>query len=116
MYFVQRSGDTGSFAFDGDEARILKNGVVVVDWTSGGVIDGIPAGGGYTVEMRSGDAIVSDDLNVGIMVLTLGQSNMTGWFTSPTRYPQSDETFMLGPTGWAPVVGAGAQAFANLLS
>lgn len=57
MRFIQRQGTVGTVTFDGDAARLLKNGAVIVDWTSGGALTNVPQGDGYTLEVRNGSTI-----------------------------------------------------------
>ncbi|HZF77972.1 MAG TPA: sialate O-acetylesterase, partial [Acetobacteraceae bacterium] len=84
MIFVQREGATGTVTFAGDQARILDSaGRVVRDWTSGGVLEGIPQGDGYRLEVRTGGTVTSDALAIGAVVFTMGQSNIQRWFDTP---------------------------------
>ncbi|WP_162242105.1 Ig-like domain-containing protein [Methylobacterium sp. Leaf111] len=117
MIFLQRAESGASLTFNGDAARILKGSQVVVDWTVGGLITNIPEGSGYTVEFRTGSTIRSESLAVGIVVLTLGQSNMKGWYQTPSlTASDAGNGYMYDSGQWVPVQGAGAGAFANSLS
>lgn len=122
LIFVQRSGQSGGLAYTGDAARVLKSGQVVVDWTEGGTIAGIPQGEGYTLEVRTGTKIASAPLAVGVVVATIGQSNMVGAFSSMSAAysgSASTYTFVDGgtsrPSTWKTTSGPGALAFADTL-
>ena len=117
MIFLQREAGGAQLKFTGDAARVLKDGQVVVDWTAGGHIDHLPVGDGYTVEVRTGSLVTTDTLAVGVVVWTLGQSNMKGWFQEPAIPAQGAEhAYMFDSGNWAPVAGDGASAFAADLS
>ncbi|MGK7869905.1 sialate O-acetylesterase [Falsiroseomonas sp. E2-1-a20] len=84
MIFIQREGTTGTVPFTGDMARVLdQHGNVVVGWTSGGSLGGIPQGEGYRLEVSTGGAVVAEDLVVGAVVFVMGQSNIQRWFDGP---------------------------------
>ena len=115
------------------------------DGTWSGSLLAIPAGGWYRLEARkansNGDATVSGErFGVGLVVLTLGQSNMARMFTedaadgSPVapQAPAHDLTWRLGygepsgydyerprdadiPVTWGPVTGSGGIRLANRL-
>ena len=117
MIFLQREAGGAQLKFTGDAARVLKDGQVVIDWTAGGRIDHLPVGDGYTVEVRTGSLVTSDALAVGVIVWTLGQSNMKGWFQEPAIPAQGAEhAYAFDSGNWAPVAGDGASAFAAGLS
>lgn len=119
--FIQRDGETGALNHTGDAARVLRNGEVVIDWTAGSSLRGIPQGDGYQLEVRTGGVVQSAPLAVGIVVATLGQSNMAGWFNGPTAAypaPAGVYTWTANRTGggdWTAPVGSGAVAFAQKL-
>jgi VCBS repeat-containing protein len=118
LIFVQREGGFGSVAFTGDAARVTKNGAVVVDWTVGSKIGGIPQGDGYVLEVKTGATTTSSPLAVGVVVVTMGQSNMNGWLTSQTSLTP-DDVFVWKPSAtggsWVPATGAGMLVFAETL-
>ena len=117
MIFLQRANGGASLSYIGNSARILKNGSTVIDWTSGGVVNGIPEGDGYTVEIRTGTAVKSDTLAVGAVIWTLGQSNMKGWFQTPSLAAMdSSHAYMFAAGQWNTLQGDGATAFASDLS
>ncbi|WP_308219932.1 sialate O-acetylesterase [Roseomonas populi] len=119
MYFFQRDPSTGTadVSFAGDSARLLKAGTVVADWTSGGLIENVPEGDGYVLEVNNGGTITSTDVAIGIVVAALGQSNMSRWFSYATTQEPLGSTYMLDASGaWAPPAGAGAIAFGNALA
>jgi len=84
VIFIQRVGTTGALNFTGDMARVLDSqGQIVIDWTTGGALSGIPQGDGYRLEVKTGGTVVADDLAVGAVVFVMGQSNIQRWFDSP---------------------------------
>ena len=122
LIFVQRAGTSGALNYTGDAARVLKDGQLVVDWSKGGSISGIPQGDGYTLEVKSGAVVASAPLAVGVVVETIGQSNMLGWYTAPsTAYDHVDSVYQWIDGGtskasvWGEAYGAGALAFADTL-
>ena len=117
MIFLQRGEAGASLTYVGDAARILKQGVVIADWTAGGVIENIPEGDGYVLEVRTGGVVTTEPLAVGIVVWTLGQSNMKGWYSTPSlAASDAGNAYAFDDGGWLPLAGAGAVAFANSLS
>jgi hypothetical protein len=118
MIFIQRHGTVGDVPFAGDAARILQNSRVIVDWTSGGVISGVPQGDGYTLEVKAAGKVSSTSLAIGTIVCALGQSNMTRFFTgSDVAMTAAPHTYQLRPDhDWGAVTGAGAIAFTRALS
>ena len=122
LIFLQRDGTTGALAYTGDAARVTKSGQVVIDWTTGGTITGIPQGDGSTLEVRAGAKVTSAPLAVGIVVEALGQSNMSTWFTDDSaayKYAESVYRMYDGgtikPSTWVPATGAGVIGFAATL-
>lgn len=113
MIFLQRENGVADFSFTADAARILKDGVVIQDWTTGGVIHGIPQGDGYRVELRTGSVVTSDTLAVGAIVFAVGQSNMSGWFEGPSELASQSPTYVLTNGKWIQAAGTGAAAFAT---
>jgi Ca2+-binding RTX toxin-like protein len=84
VIFIQREGTTGTVPFTGDMARVLdQHGNVVVGWTSGGSLGGIPQGEGYRLEVSTGGVVEAQDLVVGAVVFVMGQSNIQRWFDGP---------------------------------
>ena len=118
MRFIQREGTVGTVVFAGDSARLLKDGVVVVDWTAGGALTNVPQGAGYTLEVKIGGVVQpSEQIAIGIVVAALGQSNMQIWFRGPTAVPDAADTYQLQANGsWGDVSGSGARAFTALLA
>jgi len=117
MIFLQRGEAGASLTYVGDAARILKQGVVIADWAAGGSIENIPEGDGYVLEVRTGGVVTTEPLAVGIVVWTLGQSNMKGWYSTPSlATSDAANAYAFDDGGWQPLAGAGAVAFANSLS
>lgn len=116
MRFIQRDGKAGAVTFVGDEARLLKNGEVVVGWTSGGVLADIPQGDGYVLEVRNGAAVTREDVAIGVLVITMGQSNLSRWFQGPTAVPAASGTWQLVGSDWGTVKGSGARTFTGELA
>lgn len=118
MIFVQRDGTTGSVGFTGDEARVLDaTGNVVVGWTSGGTIGGIPQGDGYSLEVRTGTAVTSEPLAVGIVAFVMGQSNIQRWFDDPSLPTSTSGIYAMESDGdIVGVSGGAAQHFAEVLT
>ena len=115
MIFIQREGTTGTVTFTGDMARILDSqGQVVVDWTAGGSLTGVPQGSGYRLEVRTGSTVVADELAIGAVVFTLGQSNIQRWFDGPAEATGNAIYSMDGDGKIGPVSGSGAAHFANI--
>ncbi|HEV7369815.1 sialate O-acetylesterase [Arenibaculum sp.] len=84
MIFIQREGTTGTVPFNGDMARVLdQQGNVVVGWTPGDSLGGIPQGEGYRLEVSTGGVVVAQDLVIGAVVFVVGQSNIQRWFDGP---------------------------------
>ncbi len=116
MFFVQRVGTTGTVTYKGDEARVLKDGVVVADWTAGGAVAGIPQGDGYELQVRNGTTLTNSAFAVGVVVFTIGQSNMHNWYSAPSTEDRPSSGAYIIERGRAlPVNGAGALAFAGAL-
>lgn len=116
MIFIQRVGTSGSLSYDGDAARIFKDGVLVQDWTTGGTITDIPQGNGYELQVRTGTDVTNTAFAVGVVVFTLGQSNMHNWFATPyaAAHPSTGAySFVNGKLTVAS--GSGALAFAGAL-
>jgi hypothetical protein len=99
---VTVSGTYSNMNWNRVDARILHHGTstTVVDWTTidstpgGGTFSGnltIPQGGWYTVEIRARDAAGSvigssrgtNKWGVGMIILCIGQSNMSGYGGQP---------------------------------
>ncbi|WP_161992806.1 sialate O-acetylesterase, partial [Aureimonas leprariae] len=121
MIFLQRdASNAADVHFTGEQARILKDGSVVRDWTGGGVIGGVPQGSGYTLEVVKNGQVVTDTLAIGMVVGTIGQSNMGYWYSNgtPSRgvVDASPETFQLKNGEWATISGDAARTFANALA
>jgi Ca2+-binding RTX toxin-like protein len=115
MIFVQREGTTGSLSFAGDQARVLdSNGHVVIDWMSGGSLNGIPQGDGYTLEVKQGSVVTSDTLAVGAVVFVMGQSNIQRWFDGSTAVAGTPHTYEMSSGGAiSSVDGAASRVFAG---
>jgi len=113
MRFVQREGTTGDVTFTGDQARILdRDGHVVVDWTTGGVINDVPQGDGYTLQIKTGSTTASEDLAIGAVIFTLGQSNIERWFNEPTAIASSAPgTYQMESNGVIDAVEGGAAKY-----
>jgi len=103
MRFIQRDGKVGAVTFVGDEARLLKNGEVVVGWTAGGVLADVPQGDGYVLEVRAGGVVTREEIAIGAVVVAMGQSNMTRWFQRLTAVPAAPIAYQLGDAGWGGV-------------
>ena len=117
MRFVQRTGEVADITFEGVEARILRDGEVFIDWTAGGVLEDVPQGDGYTLEVRAADgSITAEDLAIGAVVIFMGQSNGRGWFSNFTSYPAASSTYQWTEDGWGDVAGLGARYFSEMLS
>lgn len=118
MRIIQREGTTGSITFTGDEARLLKGDVVVRDWTAGNVLTDVPQGGGYLLEVRTGNTVRTEDVGIGVIVADMGQSNMVRWFADETSVPRAANTYQLERDGtWNEEVrGAGDRVFTAILS
>ncbi len=121
MIFLQRDDNhVADVTFEGIQARILKDGQVVRDWTSGGIIEDVPQGSGYTLEVETAGGVVTDTLAIGIIVATIGQSNMNHWFgdwrTGATVVPQTADSFQLNGDGWGAIQGDPARIFAQDLA
>ena len=116
--FLQRdAAGVADVAFDGDSARLLKDGEVVRDWTAGGTLVGVAAGDGYTLEVRRGEAVVQQSLAIGAIVVAAGQSNMAGWLRSYSPVPAGEHTYMFdGAGGWGTVTGDGAKVYSAMLA
>jgi hypothetical protein len=103
------SGTYSDMTWDHVEARILQNGTdtPVVDWTtidttySGGAFSGaltVPQGGWYNVEVRAldgsgsvlGSSRGTNKWGVGMIILVIGQSNMSGRGKTPYTTAASD--------------------------
>jgi hypothetical protein len=106
---VAISGSYASLTWSRVEARILQHGssTVVVDWTpidttpGGGKFSGsltVPQGGWYNVEIQaidSGGAVIGSSRGthkwgVGMLILAIGQSNMSGRGQPPFTVATSD--------------------------
>jgi hypothetical protein len=103
------SGTYSDMTWDHVEARILQNGTdtPVVDWTTidttvgGGSFSGaltVPQGGWYNVEVRAldgsgsmlGSSSGTNKWGVGMIILVIGQSNMSGRGKTPYTTAASD--------------------------
>ncbi|WP_279595947.1 beta strand repeat-containing protein [Methylobacterium sp. J-059] len=113
MIFLQRDGDTADVRYTGDQARVLdRNGNVVVDWTAGGVLKDVPEGDGYHLEVRTGTTVKADDLAIGAVVFTIGQSNIERWYNTPTAVPDAATgTYMMEADGSIGHVEGGASTY-----
>ena len=116
MRFFQRQAGGVSIEFTGDAARLIdSSGAAVTDWTSGaigGVTEGI-----YTLEVRVGDDIHTEQVGVGMVVLALGQSNMNLWFHRQTTISAENVwQWNRDGDGWFDANGAGAAQFGKLLA
>lgn len=113
MIFVQRDGTTGSLTFTGEQARVLdSNGNVVIDWTSGGSLSGIPQGDGYTLEVKNGSSVTSEALAVGAVIFVMGQSNIQRWFDGSTAVSNTPSTYEMSSSGAISAVdGAASRLF-----
>ena len=117
MRFIQRQGTVGTVTFEGEAARLLKDGVVVRDWTTGGVLIDVPQGDGYTLEVSLRGNVTRESVAIGVIVAGLGQSNMQLWFRGPTAVPPAAATYQLQSNGsWGEVQGAGARTFTSILA
>ncbi|PTT05984.1 sialate O-acetylesterase, partial [Caulobacter sp. HMWF025] len=117
MIFLQERNGVASLTYVGDSARVLKDGQVIIDWTSGGSLAAIPIGDGYELQVRSGSTTTSTRLAVGEIILALGQSNMVGWFQAPSTVPTTGAgAYVLQSGDWTAATGAGALTFARVLS
>lgn len=117
--FIARdpSTNTGSVHHDGTSARVLLNGQVVVDWTSGFDLSGVPIGDGYTLEILKNGTVSSQSLTVGIVIGAMGQSNMQLWAARETVLASDSDTYMVRQSGSITNVrGTGARVYSNLLS
>ncbi len=109
MIFIQRAGTVGTVPFAGDAARILdRGGNVVVDWTTGSAIPGVPQGDGYTLQVRTGSSIASTELAIGAVVFVLGQSNIQRWFDPPPEGPTGASIYAMDWNGQIGTVDGGA--------
>jgi Ca2+-binding RTX toxin-like protein len=113
MIFLQRDGDSADVRFTGDQARVLnKAGQVVVDWTSGGLLHDVPQGDGYRLEVKTGTTVKADDLAIGAVVFTLGQSNIERWYNTPTAVPDAaSATYEMEADGSIGQVEGGASTY-----
>lgn len=113
MIFLQREGDSADVRFTGDQARILnKAGQVVVDWTSGGILHNVPQGDGYRLEVKTGTTVKADDLAIGAVVFTIGQSNIERWYNTPTAVPDAPSgTYQMEADGSIGHVDGGASTY-----
>ena len=113
MRFIQREGSSADVTFTGDQARILdRNGNVVVNWTTGGVIHDVPQGDGYSLQIKTGSTTTSEDLAVGAVIFTMGQSNIERWFNEPTAIATSaPSTYQMLPDGTVEPVEGGASKY-----
>lgn len=116
MRFIQREGEVGAVDFTGDAARLSKDGEIVVDWTTGGRLAGVPHGAGYVLEVRTGAAVTVEAVSIGVLVIAMGQSNMDRWFVGATALPGAAGTCQLVDGAWGEVQGAGARTFTAVLS
>ena len=116
--FLQRDASgVADVSFAGDAARLLKDGVVVRDWTGGGVLAGVAAGDGYTLEVRRGEAVTAQTLAIGVVVVAAGQSNMSGWLRSYSPIVAAEHTYSFdGVGGWKSVEGNGAKTYTAVLA
>ena len=122
LVFVQRDGTSGSFYVAADMARVTKDGSVVADWTTDGVLLDIPQGEGYVLETVTGGVTTTRPLAIGEVVVAAGQSNMEGWFTyAGNSHPAETGIYQWSVTSdnpagkWISATGAGALAFAETL-
>jgi len=116
------------------EARVVKDDSFeeIVPWTiidnapqNGifvGVLAGVPQGGWYNLEVRTGRASAvsnsgSHKWGVGILIACLGQSNMKEWFHAGDSLTASSLIRKYTAKGWAELGsrGNGAIAFGNRL-
>ncbi|MCJ2034860.1 beta strand repeat-containing protein [Methylobacterium sp. J-068] len=113
MIFLQRDGDSADVRFTGDQARVLnKAGQVVVDWTAGGILHGVPQGDGYRLEVKTGATVKADDLAIGAVVFTIGQSNIERWYNTPSAVPDAASgTYQMEADGSIGHVEGGASTY-----
>jgi Ca2+-binding RTX toxin-like protein len=115
VIFIQREGTTGTVPFIGDMARVLdQQGNVVVGWTSGGSLGGIPQGEGYRLEISTGGVVEAQDLVIGAVVFVMGQSNIQRWFDGPQDELSGGGIYGMAWNGEIGAVpGGAAQHFAS---
>jgi hypothetical protein len=106
---VTISGTYSNTVWDHVDARVLQHGTntAVVDWTTidttpgGGTFSGnliVPQGGWYNIEVRAlngagtmlGSSRGTDKWGVGMIILCIGQSNMSGHGQTPFTIANSD--------------------------
>jgi Ca2+-binding RTX toxin-like protein len=118
MLFIQRDPGTttGTVTFTGDRARILLNGHVIVDWTTGGTLTGVPQGDGYTLQTQTAGVTTPQKLAIGVIVAALGQSNMAKWFYGGNAVDLPQHGYMSRDGSIGYVSGGPAREFVSDLS
>ncbi len=113
MIFIQRTGTSADVPYTGDSARVVDTatGAVIVDWTAGGVLQDVPQGSGYRLEIRTGQTVASDQLAIGAVVFTIGQSNIERWYSTPTALGSTAGTYMMQANGTIGAVQGAAAAY-----
>jgi hypothetical protein len=115
---VTISGSYSNLAWTRVEARVLQDGTTtpIVDWTpidttpGGGMFSGalvVPQGGWYNVETRAldsagtvmGSSRGGNKWGVGMIILSIGQSNMSGHGVAPFTIASSDFAVNYGNAG-----------------
>ncbi|MCK5861840.1 MAG: sialate O-acetylesterase [Candidatus Hydrogenedentes bacterium] len=103
---------SGTWTQDGDmpvQGRLMQDNAVVLEWqdigttvsgTWQGVLEGIPVGGPYTIELRAGDdTCLINPVLAGDLWILAGQSNMQGVGNTIDMVPPNPSAHMLAMNG-----------------